>query len=100
MNIMIITPRAHNTPLNGLMGKETFNGQNYVCVGFEGKAESALTPFFDLDLQRDPKRHVLIIANDITHLWQGMRQLLDVVLETSNPEAEEWLVNLLRGSAP
>jgi hypothetical protein len=100
MNIMIITQRAHSTPLNGLMGEETFNGQHFICVGFEGKAESALTPLFDLNLQRDPKRHVVIIADDITHLWQGMRQLLDVVLETSNPEVEEWLVNLLRGNTP
>jgi len=94
---MIITQRANNTSLNGLMAGESPNGQNFVCVGFEGKAESALTPLFDLDLQRDPKRHAVIIADDISHLWQGSRQLLDVVIETSNPEAEQWLANLLRG---
>lgn len=98
MNIMIITQRAHNTPLNGLMGGQSPNGQHFVCIGFEGKAESALTPLFDLDLQRDPKRHAVIIADDISHLWQGSRQLLDIVLETRNAEAEEWLTKLLRGS--
>ena len=98
MNIMIITERSHQAnPLNGLMSGQSPNGQNFICIGFEGKAESALTPLFNLNLQGDPKRHAVIIADDISHLWQGSRQLLDVVIETSNPEAEQWLANLLRG---
>jgi len=95
---MIITERSHQTnPLNGLMSGQSPNGQNFVCIGFEGKAESALTPLFDLNLQGDPKRHAVIKADDISHLWQGSRQLLDAVIETRNPEAEQWLANLLRG---
>jgi hypothetical protein len=102
MNVMIITERPDEVQnsLNHLMYDKHPNGEHFVVIGFEGKAESALTECFDLDLQGDTKRHLLVVADNIGHLWQGMRQLLDIVIETRNAEAEEWLTKLLRGNFP
>jgi len=97
MNIMIITERPHDvlTSLSRLQWEKHPGNQRFVSVGFEGEAESALTEFFDLDAQRDPNKHFLVVVDNIRHLWQGMRQLLDMVIETRNGEVEEWLINLL-----
>jgi hypothetical protein len=84
MNIMIITERPDDvlTQVSRLQYEKNPNGQRFISVGFEGKAESALIPLFDLDRQQDMNQHVLVVADDINHLWQGMRQLLDIVIET------------------
>ena len=98
MNIMIITERPDNVlaSVSRLMW-ESPGGQRFACIGFEGAAESALTELFDLDFQQDPNQHAIVVADDIGHLWQGMRQLLDIVIETRNKEVEEWLFQLLKG---
>jgi len=100
MNIMIITERPDDvlTKVSRLQYEKNPNGQRFISVGFEGKAESALTPFFDLDYYQDLNKHLLVVADDIRHLWQGMRELLDMVIETRNEEVEKWLVILLSGS--
>jgi hypothetical protein len=96
---MVITERPED--VQGKMVrlyKERLDGQVFIPVGFESDAESALSVIFDLDYHRDPKKHVVIIADDISHLWQGARELLDIVVETKSEESEDWFVNLLCGS--
>jgi len=99
MNIMIITERPDDvlTQVSRFYEKN-YEGQSFISVGFEEDAESALTEFFDLDCHQDPNHHLIIVSNDIRHLWQGMRELLDMVIETRNREAEEWFVSLLNRS--
>jgi hypothetical protein len=99
MNIMIITERAktYQASLSRLMWAKNPNGQRFFVIGFEGKAESALSQVFDHNTKENPNNHLVIVADDISHLWQGVRPLLDIVLETRSSEVEEWFVDLLHG---
>ena len=96
MNIMILTERTDDV-LSKMSNfyKMNYTGQSIISVGFEGDTESALTEFFDLDCHRNPNHHLVIVADDIRRLWQGMRELLDVVIEMQTEEVEDWFIGLL-----
>ena len=97
MNIMVISSRPQEVQgaLLKSIGERCPDGQQFFVVGFKEEAEGSLLPLFDLDTQNEPNKHAIIVANDIRHLWQGMRQLLDVVIEIKSTDAEEWIVQLL-----
>ena len=93
MNIMIITERPDEVSSKlGYLMSDKVHGKIFIILGFEGKAEASWQEFFSLDYQGD---NLILVADNIQHLWQGMRHLLDVVIETKNIEAEGWLVRLL-----
>ena len=99
MNVILITerPKEVQLKLNNLMYDLRPDKQLFFVVGFEGDTEASMEEFISLDAQRSFNKHVIMVADNISHLWQGSRQLLDIVMETRNEEAEEWFTHLLKG---
>ena len=99
MNIMIVSdnPKQTSEDLSILDYIQSANQFYFPIVILE--TESAVSPLFDLDLHTDPNRHTIIITDSPDKLWQGAREeLLDIIIEVKNEEADKWLANLLNGS--
>lgn len=100
MNIMIVSdnPQRMSNEL-GILHDKPPTDQLYFPIVILTETESALSPLFDLDLNREPNQHTIIITDNPNKLWQGARETqLDVIIEINNVEAERWFVNLIRGS--
>ncbi|HUV75314.1 MAG TPA: hypothetical protein VMW00_01535 [Dehalococcoidales bacterium] len=95
MNIMIVSnnPKQTSEDLSILDNMQPTNQLYFPIVILE--AESALSPLFDLGLHADPNRHTIIITDNPNKLWQGAREeLLDMIIEIKNEEAEKWLAKM------
>ena len=101
MNIMIIcnSPDDMAHKLGRVYVKHPPN-QNYGLGPVILTTWSAATPFTLFDTESNPNMHLLIVADSLERLWQGARKLLDIVIETSNEDADEWLATLLSGDFP
>lgn len=100
MNIMIISssPDKMGDKLGRLHAKHPPN-QNYLMTVILTDW-SAATTFINYDTQTNPNVHLIIIADRIDRLWQGARQLLDIIIETDNEDVDEWLATMLSGDFP
>ncbi len=72
----------------------------FSLLDLEGRRSLLYHELFDHDTQQNPQEHLVIVADDIEHLWQGARLLVDIVLQTRNGDAEQWLLTVLRGQIP